>query len=464
VSGSARGAFVSFQRWFLSRNAAVAAMAVMGLLLAVSGFVPTPDLMGEREFARLAAERPFVAWLAEKIRPQAMVSHPAFLLFPLYLSIGIGFSLYQRLRMRMRRGKAAAAQTWRFRQDRGFDTPATPPEFARILPQRLRGSGFAAVESGPFSWSGEKGAKGFWGSVAFHIGLLLVFIGVAASSRTRLHGEIVLTEGFVTPLNGATLLNRTGVGELPDEGLVGLSMRDFAASYTPQGSNLDFSALLAVHRGGSVRREAMVRVNDAFVWEGTQFTLHRYGFAPAVVATNPAGERLADGVGLLQLLPPGAEDSLQLTDGGELVLSFYPDFAVRQGKPVARSLNPVRPVLAFRWRDASGAEVAAGRVRRGESASVNGYRVEFPALSYWAGFLVARDGGLWFFAFGSILASLGLALRMLFPDQSLRLTWEPGESGSRVRMSASTRYFPALHEEQVERLLARLTGVTREAP
>jgi hypothetical protein len=113
-------------------------------------------------------------------------------------------------------------------------------------------------------------------------------------------------------------------------------------------------------------------------------------------------------------------------------------------------------VLAFRWIDADGRERAAGRVGRGQEVSSGGYTVAFPALSYWAGFQVSRDAGLAFLAIGSLVGTIGLALRLAFPDQSVRVGWEAWENGTRLRVLASTRFFPALHEEQVERLVQAL--------
>ena len=43
-----------------------------------------------------------------------------------------------------------------------------------------------------------------------------------------------------------------------------------------------------------------------------------------------------------------------------------------------------------------------------------------------------------------------------FPDQVVRLSWQPCEDGIRVKMAAGTRFFPSLHEEQLDRLVARM--------
>jgi len=64
-------------------------------------------------------------------------------------------------------------------------------------------------------------------------------------------------------------------------------MRDFEARYTPEGRNLDFSASSRCRRGGAPEGGAGLR-ERRFPLGGTQLTLHRYGFAPEILATDPS--------------------------------------------------------------------------------------------------------------------------------------------------------------------------------
>ena len=57
---------------------------------------------------------------------------------------------------------------------------------------------------------------------------------------------------------------------------------------------------------------------------------------------------------------------------------------------------------------------------------------------------------------GAVAGSAGLAVRLALPDQNLRLDWECLGEGTRVRLVAGTRFFPALFEQQIDRLVARL--------
>lgn len=443
-------------RALASRRAAIAVMAGMAAVLGLASLVPEPDFADPKRLAELRARRPIVYWIGRNLRPQEIVRSPAFLGLPSLLFVGVSASIVERLRAHLRRGDRAVV-VWHFRVERTFTLAAGLGDVASLLAERLREARYGLQAAGPHRLEGARGRLGFWGSIGFHVGLLCVLVGVVASGLTRLNGEILLTEGFPAPLAASSLFSVSGAGRFPDLPGHSLAIRDFVADYSPQGTPVDFALILSVLRGGTTLAEQQVRVNQAFRWGGLQLTLQRYGFAPEILARDPAGSTAVEAVSVLQLLPPGREDAVPLENGGSLGVRLFPDFATIQGVPASRSLQPVRPVLFFEWRDGAGRALAQGRVALSDVTRAGGYSVALPSLRYWAGFVVARDEGLVFFAVGSLLGSLGVALRFAFPDQSIRLEWEPASSaGVTVRLLASSRFFPALHEEQVDRLVARI--------
>ena len=125
----------------------------------------------------------------------------------------------------------------------------------------------------------------------------------------------------------------------------------------------------------------------------------------------------------------------------------------RGGRPGSRC-SPQRPVIDFTWLDEVGRELFVA-VAGGEASSAVAGSV--PSLHY-AGILVARDAGIWLFILGSLGGSLGLALRLWFPDQAVHAACTAVPGGTRVRLTASTRFLPALHEEFIDGLLRKLTA------
>ena len=434
-------------------------MLAMALVLGLASLSPDLETLDPAAAERLAAERPVSYWVGANLRPQHVAQGPVFVACAAYLFLGVAVSIVQRVKAyRFVRRKGSRAGAERFRVERELEVRAAADRIGDRVRRVLEASRYR-VRGGPTVpglIEGFKGEAGFFGSIAFHVGLLLSLVGVGASSLTRWNAEILITEGFPVPFDPSAMHNLSRRDGFPDLTGYLFSIRDFVADYSPQGTPVDFAVLLSVLDAGDPVKESPVRVNQAFVWRDIQLTLHRYGFAPEIVATDPAGKRQVEAVNVLQVLPPGREDAVPISGGGELRVKLYPDYATLQGEPASRSLRPLRPVLVFRWLDAEGRERASGRVARGRSATSDGYTVAFPALSYWAGFQVSRDKGLVFFALGSLIGTVGIALRLAFPDQSVRVEWDPWENGARLRVLASTRFFPALHEEQIERLVARL--------
>lgn len=453
---------VRLRRFLLSRNLAIGVMVVMLTVLGLSSLVPEVDLAEPARAAEFAARKPLLAWATHHLKPQDIAASPFFLVLPAYLFAGISWSIVERTRQfRKASARGLEPNTTRFRVQRELEL-AEPPELAASrLVAEARRAGYDEVAASQDGWEGGRGRIGFAGSLAFHVGLLLVLAGVAASALTRLTGEVVLSEGFEVPLTRESMLTLSGSGNFPDLPGCTLAIRDLVADYSPQGTPMDYSLLLAVRRGKETLVERLVRVNGAFEWGGFQLTLHRFGYAPELTARDATGQERVSGVALLQLLPPGKEDAVPLAGGGELRLALFPDFALVAGRPVSRSPRAVNPALEFSWREADGREVARGRVGLGAETVVNGHLVAFSSLSNWGGFILARDRGLWFFVVGSLLGSLGMLLRLAYPDQSLKLQWAAVEGGTRVRIVAATRFFPALHEENLDRLLSRIHSAER---
>lgn len=442
-----------------SRRFAVLTMVTMAGVLSLSALVPDLDTLEPSRVDALLRTSPLLVWIGRHLRPRDIVGSPLFLLLPLYLCAGIGYSLLQRVRAERKRGRGPSPGADRFRAERRFQVAA--PFDGRSLERQLRREGYEVISSGPDHVDAARGRRGFWGSIAFHVGLILILIGVIASIWTRFGGEVMLAEGFRIPFAVRSMFNVSGRSRFTSRVPSDIAIRDFTAEYSPAGTPSDYALILSVQRGGDVVKEQQVRVNQAFWWDGYQITLHRYGFAPALTASGPDGRIRLDGVAMLQLLPPGREDALRLEDGSRIVVRLFPDFATVRGEPSSRTLAPVRPVLLFRWLDERGREVAAGSVERGTRTTINRYTVAFPSLRYWGGFIVARDLGLWLFVAGSLLGSIGLALRIVFPDQLIRTSWQPSGGAVEVRIRAGTRFFPALHEEQLDRLLSRIKAEGR---
>jgi cytochrome c biogenesis protein ResB len=455
----------SARRLLLSRRLAVAVMAVTAALLVLASFAPDP---AEPSFEELRRRAPVRARLLERLEPRRLTTSPAFLVLPAYIALAVAASMWQRTsaRLRSRRGPEALE---RFAVRRTLALPEAPGDAAGRVREALRAAGFRGSRAEGAEIHGGRGALGFAGSMVFHAGLLATLAGIGLTAAGRFTGEVVLTEGFSVALGPATV--RAAV---PPDGAARLrgltiAVSDVSVEFAPQARQAvpdsrtgmtEVSAVLDARRDDAPPARLFLSVNAPASVEGHQLSIHRYGYAPEIRATDPGGQVRADAVAVLQVIPPGTEDAIPLDGGGELRLRFYPDWAPRGAEPASRSPLPVRPVLAWRWmRD--GREFASGVVPRGGEAEVAGHRVAFPSLRYWLELLVSRDPGLPWFAVGALLAIAGLAVRFGWHEQAWRATLRPSGEGTRLDLVVSARYFPALLQERAERI-ERALGAAEE--
>ncbi len=437
-------------------------MLAMAFFLALSSLIPEPDLAPER-LAELRRTRPVAVFLVERLRPDRVVRSPVFLALAGWIFVSTAWSVVDRVRAEVRRRRLRPAPVpERFRAEGVLEVAAPPEEAVAAVREELRRRRYRLEPAEGETVVATRGSSGFVGSIVFHVGLLVVMVGVAVSARTRVNGEVMLVEGFPLALGPGTVARPTREEALLP--LVGTtaSIRDFTATYERGFMPVDFAAVLEVRRAGEPARASVVRVNEGVSTRGFQLTLHRYGFAPELRVTGADGRRLADGVVILRLVPPGTEDGLALEDGSELLLSLYPEHVDRGGRPATRSMYPIAPVLAVRHL-VRGEEVARGLVARGEAAAVGGLRVSFVGLRYWADFMLGRDGGLWWIAAGAALIALGLGLRFLLDPQHLRVTAIAASGGTRLDILVSARYFPALNAERARAIGQGLAARLRAA-
>lgn len=455
-------------RFLLSRGLAVSAIAATAALLALATLVPDPS---EPAFEAMRQRHPLRAAVLERLDLGRLTRSPAFLVLPGFIGLSVAASMWQRTRARLRSQRDGPVRLERFVVRRTVRVRGDATAAAARIEEALARAGFprAAVASGPVERHGDRGALGFAGSMLFHAALLVTLSGIALSAIGRFTGELLLTEGFAAAVDAGSMVSAS-----PPEGLRGLTgvrltARDVAVEYvrdadrvpSSRSGMVEIGAVLDVERDGAPPVRTSVGVNAPASVVGYQLSLHRYGFAPEVGAVDPAGRVRADAIALLEVLPPGVEDTVALDGGGELRLSLYPDFVLRDGRPTSRSARDVRPVLAWRWLE-GGRVVAAGRVERGGESDVGGYRVAFPSLQHWVGLVVSKDPGLPWFAAGALLGVAGLTLRLVGHERAWTASLRAHGSATDVEVALSARYFPALLAERADRVWAALSDQERD--
>lgn len=381
-----------------------------------------------------------------------IATSPFFLVIPAFIFLSVLLCTLDRLRKR----KIKAPHGSAFLIKRSAVLPL--PEAVKYL----EGKGWAPFEGREDSIFMVKGENGFWGSMVFHAGLLILIISAVITGATLFSASLLLIEGLPTPLGKEGFLT---IGKQPlvpvtyPAGTV--TMERFEAVFKDERFPVDFAAHLKLEDAKG-ERDVAVRVNDPLILGGLQYTMDKYWFAPAFRVEDVASGRvLFDGhVSLLPLLELDSEDFFDVPGTGyRIYVRFFPDFEMTDKGSRTRSKIPKNPVFGMRLVDDKGREVERGKlVRLGKTLYMGGLGIKATELRYWAHFGVIRDHGQPLIALSVIVMVAGLVIRFVRHEKWLMVTGK----GEGTEIAGYSRYFPALFEGEVERIADGIGTFTTE--
>lgn len=183
-----------------------------------------------------------------------------------------------------------------------FQTSAEPAEAIAAARRALGRARVDVVDrDGVHELSAEKGYLREAGNLVFHISVVVVLIGVAASTLLGYRGAAIVTEGDRFS-NVLTQYDEFASGALFDrQALPPFSLRldDFTSTFQvdgPQrGAPRSFEATGTVSRGTSDAEEPFsIRVNHPINIDGTSVFLVGQGYAPVIRVTDPDGQVVFD--------------------------------------------------------------------------------------------------------------------------------------------------------------------------
>jgi cytochrome c biogenesis protein ResB len=230
-----------------------------------------------------------------------------------------------------------------------------------------------------------------------------------------------------------------------------VEIRKLRGEYFEGQYRYDFGGVLVVEdRSG--RRELPFAVNKPAEYQGYQFTLHEYGFAPQLVLERD-GRPVFDY--FLNLRHGEEGDYFELPDGSRAMVMFFPDFIREGGKIGTRSKEPRNPVAMVKiFRE--DAEVFRGLFKPGEEAVFEGTRLKVPAVRRWVTLIVTREQGILLVMVGGLLCMGGLLARFLSNERRIEFELAPCGEGSLVRVRGYSRYYPAFLEKEVLQMTQQL--------
>jgi cytochrome c biogenesis protein len=440
---------IKLWRLLNSRKFAIYVLTVMVVLLILSTFLPNHYTLNEIEWYNLENERPQYFWVASHFSTPFLVTNPLFLVVSLFLFLSTFVCTVSRVnkwyKLRVYEFSTDKAFSFSRREKSTFDMNKMERKIVGIL---SNGRWERSVERNDDSVviAGQKGTTAFWGSLVFHIGLIVCFFAGPVSVYTTFRGELVMPENVDLPLReGFASHVGKDISSLPD---VRVMIHDVKAEFFKGIFEYDFTGILTVR--DALRRESYpFAVNRPVNYRGYQFSLHEYGFSPRIVIEKE-GEKIFDYY--LNLRHPEEGDQFEIVDEGLTALvMFFPDF-FREGDRIgSKSRLPSNPVVMVKlYRNDT--EIAKGLLNPGDEQNFEQYRLAFIDYKQWVNLVVVRESGITVVLIGFLIGVVGLFVRFLSNERRLEFNVTPREEGTALTVKGYSRYYPAFLEREVVKM------------
>jgi cytochrome c biogenesis protein len=264
-----------------------------------------------------------------------------------------------------------------------------------------------------------------FGTLMAHISLVSILVGALVGSAFGFRNEeLAATVGTTVDVGGGTGLT--------------LLARSFSDSYYANGAPSDYASNLVLYRDGQEVASKTIRVNEPMEYDGVSFYQSFFGPAAIIHVADADGTVVYDeGVPLLWASDDGTRriGQFPLLDDGLTVFVVGPasgrvDSTIKAGQ-MQLEIYP------------SGSErpSAIELVSQGEPVAIGDLTYTFQREQQFTGMIVARDPGVVFVWFGSILLVAGLFLVFFFPNRRIWAAIHERPNGqSEVRLGATARH------------------------
>lgn len=399
---------------------------------------------------------------------QERFESPPFIALIALLALSLCFSLYFRIRAEVGRWQGARLELAR---SAGGHPPGGPAGTAiATIRQELLRRGYrshTAGAGGHWKVHAEKGGGGVWGSVLFHVAILLVLAAVVISATASFKASIKLTEGeaFDARVNRFRE-QHAGRWYTPSAQPLTLRLARVEPDYEVDGASTVASIVEPTLEGKSSRFFPPVPVYISHGLRHAGVTVHQgreTGYAPQVMVDDASGRRVLEGY--TQLATMAGEERVTFADyveikdkGLRIDMEVLPDAVYRNGAYVSRSAAKKNAVLHVILRE-RGEPVLDEFVPMTREVTAGGYTVFFGGLRRWSRLDVSCAPGVPVLVAATLAGALGLALRLLRVRRRIVVSLRESDRDGFVAfdVTGSSEKFPRLFEEELDALRAALS-------
>lgn len=456
-------------QYITSRKFAVYLLLAISVILVVGSLLPKVAYMQPHELQQLESSSPARYKLAMTLAPQYIVKTIPFMAIWLLLLNSTIVCTYRRvkqqIRVRANKNKKLepSLENARYVDETTADYSAALAIAKQVMPKKLlssqmQGDGFVVS---------EKGSQGFWGSIIFHVSLILLFLGAGLSSFTRFDGGLLLTEGHSTSFEeNIVLIAQEPLFFYSLPGAI-INMKKIQVNYGESEQIVDLKADLTIagFDGSHVAKAA--KVNQPVHFQGYNLLPEKYGITPGFELKDKKGKVIDSFyVRLGGWLPKGwtrkgTYDSFEIPDTEyKIKVEFIPNLLVEKGKIYSKGSLIKNPAMILTVLDRSEKQIAKKLVKKNDYISFRGNNLHFDDLKYWGYFRTVKDQGMPLITFAFILGIVGLTLRFLVYEKKVWIKIsELAEGKVEISIGGKTKYFPSLLDEEIQVLRDKMLGL-----
>ncbi|MHC4296265.1 MAG: cytochrome c biogenesis protein ResB [Planctomycetota bacterium] len=238
------------------------------------------------------------------------------------------------------------------------------------------------------------------GFVLLHLCLLILFAGGFLSAATRLDGYIVLTEGqpFTESHDSYVRIVEGPLRREHHEDFV-LTLKQVQTEYEKQRYQTYVTSTIEILSKDEETVDGTIEVNRPYTYRSISFTQDQTGFSPRIVIREKkSGRLMLDSFVALKTFQEaqGREyrDFLRLPFlNPRVIITFYPSYAMENGRAVKTAEEPGKPLLLIEQIDASGESISQKYVHLKSRIELGEYSLGFEDFRRWSSFKVVEDSG-----------------------------------------------------------------------
>jgi len=303
-----------------------------------------------------------------------------------------------------------------------------------------------------------KNKLAYWGSVIFHISLLIVIVGGVLTLTMKMWGSFgVLEKKFFNDRHEDYVMTNEGPWTDHDFSRFKLYLNRVILDITDEGELHDYKADITFFEDGQPVKRALVSGPSPVEYKGLIFYKKLFGYAPGLILKQDGEEK----VRFFTTIDTKLDKSQNIYYKQEFKIprsnlkveaDFYPTITISDGKPEIKSHTLERPAMYLKVFEGDKL-LYDGVLFKDKTVNFANYSLHFAKLKRWYGFSVVRDYGISIVFFGFGLSVIGLIFIYLIIPKEIGCLLSKEDDDLILEFSGRTSRFKSLFAEEFDSLM-----------